>query len=169
MKKIKIMVMISVFIATLIIIKSQIHLVKIKDRARQPYSISMNYNNRHFTSVEDVAEYAKKETARKLSFAQRNDISNNKANCVGYAQYAASLCNKIFLSNNIDAEAKAVVGCYYFGYINLHNVVTKFVSNNQIKDFIKDHDYVQIINQSEDVIYSFDPSIYDLTYLNFHE
>ena len=104
-----------------------------------------------------------------FTFAQHNDVVNGKANCVGYAQYAASLCNKIFLSNNIDAEAKAVVGCYYFGYINLHNVVTKFVSNNQIKNFIKDHDYVEIVDNSGKVVYSFDPSIYDLTYLTFHE
>ena len=155
-------------IAVFVFIKSQIHLVKSNDRESSDYSI-IETDNVNLSTIEEIAEYAKIKTADKLSFAQQNDIANNKANCVGYAKVAASLCNRLFKYNKIDAHAKAVVGYYYLGNINIHNVVTQCFSNQQIINFIKDHDYVEIINSSGEVVYSFDPSIYDLTKLNFHE
>jgi hypothetical protein len=151
------------------VIKSQIRLVKLSDRTEQLYSTDIDCGDIHLSSVKDIAEYSKKKTAEKLSFAKHNDISSGQANCVGYAQYAADLCNKLFKCNNINAKAKPVVGCYYFRNTNIHEAVVKLFSNQQIINFIKDHDYVEIVNSSGEVVYSFDPSIYDLTYLNFHE
>ena len=165
----KIAIIISITFLICFIIKTQIRLVKLRDRPEQLYSINIDCSDIHLLSIEDIAEYSKKETADKLSFDRNNDIVNSKANCVGYAQYAAALCNELFRCNNIDASAKPVVGCYYLRNINLHEVVVKILSNQQIINFIKDHDYVEIVNSSGKVEYSFDPSIYDLTYLNFHE
>lgn len=150
-------------------IKTQIKLVKLNDRAVQPYSVNIDCNDIRLPSIEDIAVYAKKETADALSFSKQNDVSNGKANCVGYAQYAATLCNKLFKCNHINAKAKPVVGCYHLGNTNIHEVAIKLLSDPKIINFIKDHDYVEIVDSLGEVVYSFDPSIYDLTYLDFHE
>lgn len=165
----KIAIIISITFLICFIIKTQIRLVKLRDRPEQLYSINIDCSDIHLLSIEDIAEYSKKKTADKFSFAKHNDISSGQANCVGYAQYAAALCNKLFKCNNINAKAKPVVGCYYFRNTNIHEAVVKLFSNQQIINFIKDHDYVEIVNSSGKVEYSFDTSIYDLTYLNFHE
>lgn len=151
------------------LIKTQIRLVKLSDRTLQHCPINSEYCNIQLSSIKDIAEYSKKKTAEMFTFAQHNDVVNGKANCVGYAQYAASLCNKLLIYNNIKANAKPVVGCYYLRSINLNKYATIIANDVQIKNFIKDHDYVEIVDNSGKVVYSFDPSIYDLTYLTFHE
>ena len=169
-KRLKIFVItISAALVICLVLKTQIRLVKLRDRAEKTYPTNIDCDDNTLSSIEDIAEYSKKATAEMLTFAQHNDIPNGKANCVGYAQYAAALCNKLFKRNNIDAKAKPVVGYYYFRNTNIHQVATKLLSNQQIINFIKDHDYVEIVNSVNEVVYSFDPSIYDLTYLDFHE
>ena len=94
-------------------IKTQIRLVKLSDRTLQHCPINSEYCNIQLSSIKDIAKYSQKKTAEMFTFAQHNDVVNGKANCVGYAQYAASLCNKLLIYNNIKANAKPVVGCYY--------------------------------------------------------
>ena len=169
-KRFKILAIIAlVIIVCGFVIKSQMRLVKLNNRTTPHYSIYVDCNLMQFQTIEDIAVYAKKKTAADLSFSWHNDIVNGKANCVGYAQYAAVICNELFKRNNIKAKAKPVVGCYYFRNTNIHNLITKFIDNQQINNFIKDHDYVEIVDSESNVVYSFDPSIYDLTWLDFEE
>ena len=151
-----------------IVIKSQIRLVKLSDRAASPCLVEID-DVGGLTSIKDIAEYAKQKAADDLEFDRHNDIANHKANCVGYAQYAATVCNKIFKQNDVKATAKPVVGCYYLWGINIHDALIKMLSDKQMINFIKDHDYVEIVDASGKVVCSFDPSVYDLTWLDFSE
>lgn len=166
LKKIFIILLIICVIA--ILIKSQIRLVKLSDRAVSPCAVEIN-DVGGLTSVKDVAEYAKRKAADDLEFSRHNDIANRKANCGGYAQYAAAVCNKIFRQNNVKATAKPVVGCYHLLGVNIHEILIKMLSDKQMINFIKDHDYVEVVDASGEVVYSFDPSVYDLTWLDFSE
>lgn len=171
LKKIAIILITVTFICFAIgyAIKSQIRLVKSHDRTIQPCVVDNYIDSTRLYTIEDVAEYAKKTTSANLTFGWHNEIYNGKANCVGYAQLAAVICNELFKRNNIKAKAKPVVGCYYYSNTNIHNLTTKFIDNQRIINFIKDHDYVEIVDSESNVVYSFDPSIYDLTWLDFEE
>lgn len=164
----KIFLVLFIISVVAIIIKSQIRLVKLSDRAVSPCTVDIG-DVGGFTSVKDIAEYAKRKAADDLEFSRHNDIANRKANCVGYAQYAAAICNKIFKQNNVKATAKPVVGCYYLLGVNIHEILLKMLSDQQTINFIKDHDYVEVVDASGKVVCSFDPSVYDLTLLDFSE
>lgn len=94
--------------------------------------------------------------ATELSFAQKNDIPNHKANCVGYAKYAADVINYAFKVKHINDHAKPVVGHVISFGINLNKVLPWFVSKKH-KSFVKDHDFIETNN------YYIDPTIYDST------
>ena len=53
--------------------------------------------------------------------------------------------------------------------IKVHEILIKMLSDQQMINFIKDHDYVEVVDASGRVAYSFDPSVYDLTWLDFSE
>jgi len=78
LKKIFIILLIICVIA--ILIKSQIRLVKLSDRAVSPCAVEIN-DVGGLTSVKDIAEYAKRKAADDLEFSRHNDIANRKANC----------------------------------------------------------------------------------------
>ena len=164
----KTLLVIPIICVIAIIIKSQIRLVKLSDHAVSPCTVDIG-DVGGLTSVKDIAEYAKRKAADDLEFSRHNDIANRKANCVGYAQYAAAVCNKIFKQNNVKANAKPVVGCYHLWGVNIHEILIKMLSDQQTINFIKDHDYVEVVDASGEVVYSFDPSVYDLTWLDFSE
>ena len=77
LKKIFIILLIICVIA--ILIKSQIRLVKLSDRAVSPCAVEIN-DVGGLTSVKDIAEYAKRKAADDLEFSRHNDIANRKAN-----------------------------------------------------------------------------------------
>lgn len=158
-------------IVSSIYLKSQIHLKKAWDRPITHCNIKDLDQCDDFYNVdlETILELAQKKTAKDLSYSMKNDIDNSKANCVGYAQYAATICNYAFKQNKINAKAKPVVGFYYLGGINLHNLLTKYLSDNKIVNFVKNHDYVEILDSTDKVIHSFDPCLYDYTWLDFSE
>ena len=58
---------------------------------------------------------------------------------------------------------------FYAEFPMVNMSIKILLSDRQIINFIKDHDYVEIVDSSGEVVYSFDPSIYDLTYLDFHD
>ena len=61
-------------------------------------------------SVEQIINYSLRQTASYLQFSRHNDINNGQANCVGYAQLCAAICNQALAANGIKGKAKPVVG-----------------------------------------------------------
>lgn len=48
--------------------------------------------------------------AKKLRFATHNRIASGEANCIGYAQLCATVCNYAFDVHGIPCKARPVVG-----------------------------------------------------------
>ena len=120
-------------------------------------------------TVEDLIDESVVQAGVNLRFSEKNDIENGKANCVGYAEYAANIFNDIAKQKGFSERAIPVVGYYYLGNINMHKLVSRFISEKRTLNFIKDHNYVRVINTSGEVVNSFDPSVWDLTLLSFQE
>lgn len=110
--------------------------------------------------VEEIIDYSLTLTASHLQFSYHNDLDNCKANCFGYAQLCASICNQAFASNGIDGQAKPVVGYIKSLGINWCDVFKAVAPKDNYKNFVKDHDFVEVVTDSR--TYYFDPSIYDV-------
>ena len=111
-------------------------------------------------STDEIRSYSIKKTAKLLSFSIKNNLSKGKANCVGYAQLCASICNYAFQINGIKAQAKPVVGYVMFYGINVCNVLKCCMPNKRSENFVKDHDFVEFQINGQ-TIYA-DASAYDL-------
>ena len=109
--------------------------------------------------VEQIIDYSLQLTASRLQFSVNNDINNGKANCVGYSQLCAGICNQALATNGINGQAKAVVGYIESNRINWCDVLKAIFPKNY-KNFVKDHDFVELVTESK--TYYFDPSIYDV-------
>ena len=83
-----------------------------------------------------------------------------KANCVGYAQLCAGICNQALAGNGIIGQAKPVVGYIESHGINWCKVLKAVAPKDSYKNFVKDHDFVELVTGSR--TYYFDPSIYDV-------
>ena len=110
--------------------------------------------------VEQIIDYSLKLTASRLQFSRHNDIINGKANCVGYAQLCACICNLALATNEIDGQAKPVVGYIESNGINWCDVLKTIAPKDSYKNFVKDHDFVELVTDSK--TYYFDPCIYDV-------
>lgn len=110
---------------------------------------------------EQIVKYCVILTAELLSFSQKEDLSKNEANCIGYSRICATLCNYSFKINKIDFRAKHVRGYVSLFSINLCAIL-RFISPSEYKYFVKDHDFVEIDFNNGKYIFV-DPSIYDLT------
>lgn len=110
--------------------------------------------------IELIIDYSLKLTGSRLQFSIDNDFSNNKANCVGYAQLCASICNQALSANGVNGQAKPVVGYIESIGINWCDVLKKVAPKVSYKNFVKDHDFVELITDSK--TYYFDPSIFDV-------
>lgn len=110
--------------------------------------------------MEQIIDYSLSLTASKLRFAVKNDIDNGKANCVGYARMCAAICNQALNVNDIEGSAKPVVGYIESNGINWCQVLKAIAPKTSYKNFVKDHDFVELTTGSKR--YYFDPSIYDV-------
>ena len=110
--------------------------------------------------VEQIIDYSLSLTASELKFAFKNDITNGKANCVGYAQLCAAICNQAMAANGIEGKARPVVGYIESNGINWCKVLKAIAPKASYKNFVKDHDFVELTIGSRR--YYFDPSIYDV-------
>ena len=95
-----------------------------------------------------------------LSFAQKNDIAENKANCIGYARLTSALLNHAFRTKSMIYRAKPVVGTVHSFGVNLNNVAQSILPSSW-RPFFKDHDFVEI-SAGKGRIYV-DTSLRDLT------
>ena len=110
--------------------------------------------------IEQIIDYSLTLTASRLLFSRYNDIDMGKANCVGYARLCASICNQALSANGVNGQAKPVVGYIESIGINWCDVLKKVAPKNSYKNFVKDHDFVELVTESK--TYYFDPSIYDV-------
>jgi hypothetical protein len=149
-----------------VIFTSSLSLVKTHNRP-QTYMLTADVRNELLSvdiaanDVDGVIEYSVKYTARKLSFAGKNDLSRGEANCVGYARFCASVANYLMRRNSIRGTAKPVVGTVFFWGSDLCKTVSSVMPNRKLKNFTKDHDFVEF-DFGGDIVYV-DPNIYDYT------
>lgn len=111
-------------------------------------------------NVEQIIDYSLELTASQLQFSRYNEIDKGKANCVGYARLCASICNQALAANGIKGQAKPVVGYIESIGINWCDALKTVVPDGSYKNFVKDHDFVELVTDS--VTFYFDPSIYDV-------
>lgn len=97
-------------------------------------------------------------TAKQLTFAEKNNLGENEANCVGYAHVCSSICNYALVHHGYTPSAKPVVGYVSFCGINLCPILQRIVPM-KYKNFVKNHDFVEL-NTDSYCIY-FDASLYD--------
>ena len=111
-------------------------------------------------NVEQIIDYSMRLTASRLQFSRYNDIPNGKANCVGYAQLCAAICNQALKTNCIQGYARPVVGYIESIGINWCEVLKAIAPKTTYKNFVKDHDFVELTTASK--VYHFDPSLHDI-------
>lgn len=78
---------------------------------------------------------------------------------MGYAKYYSSVCNYIFELKGLESTAEPVVGYIDVNGSNICDVL-KSVVPDDYKNFVKDHDFVQIYIGTDRAF--IDPCIYDL-------
>ena len=119
-------------------------------------------------SKDEIIDYSVKLTAKTLKFSDKcSPVTFNKetnAHCVLYAKVLASVCNYAFQVNHINATAHPVVGDVTLSGINLCSLVSSVFSfNTKLKNFTKDHDFVEIKSPTSDIYV--DACIYDLLHV----
>ena len=139
-----------------------ISLVKVSDRPIQSINLS-NELKKEIQSwkgpEDDLVMKSLEKTAQMLKFAQKNDIKNGKANCVGYAQLFVAIYNYSTSINNYQSKAKPVVGYINSGGINLCKSLKQLMPTTKWRNFVKNHDFVEIRIHKK--VFYLDPSIYD--------
>ena len=110
-----------------------------------------------------IAQYCSRQTCDLLEFSFDQDKlwqkEVSKAHCVTYSRVCSELCNLAFLSNNVNASTKVVVGHLHYGGINLHPIALNILPAKYHRYF-KDHDVVEL-NYNNKTIY-IDPTLHDL-------
>ena len=131
------------------------HLGLVKEQIVSPrnYTLSDSIQNvikestQGMTEV-SIAKYCVELTSEILDFSEHNNLSNNKANCVGYATVCKSICDYAYKVNNMNITVNHVRGYVTNDYnINLCKLLRNVVPT-KYKNFVKDHDFVEIIYDS---------------------
>ena len=94
-------------------------------------------------NAEQVVDYAIDFTTSQLRFATSNDIPRGRANCVGYAQLCAAVCNRGFISNGLCDRACPVVGDVRLWGARVCGALKALPFGGRWKAFVKDHDFVR--------------------------
>ena len=107
----------------------------------------------------EILNYSIKTSGDYLEFAEKNNINDHKANCVGYAKLCSCICNYALSVNNMSGYAKPVVGYPKFSKVNICHIL-KYIAPKKYKAFVKNHDFVEF-SFGNGIIYA-DPCAYDL-------
>lgn len=124
----------------------------------EPLSVQISDETKGM-DLEQIVDYSLSLTASELRFSIKNDINNGKANCVGYAQLCAAICNQAMAINGIEGNSRPVTGYIESYGINWCKVLESISPKTSYKNFVKDHDFVELTAETRR--YYFDPSIYD--------
>lgn len=149
-------------------------LTKVNERNIVRYELSQSLQDRVKNETEgmgykEIVTYSMRLTGELLEFAMKNDVYGGKANCIGYAQVGAGICNFALACNRLGNRAKPVVGYVNLFGINLCEIVPKMLPK-RFANFVKDHDFIELETDGQTIY--FDPSLYDYfidctTYKNF--
>ncbi len=164
LSKVLIAVIIFIAVSIALLVSMPFNLVKTGDRQKtyilpQALKAKVEQDTRGM-DIEQIIDYGLTLTASQLRFSRYNDIDMGKANCVGYAQLCASICDQAVSANGVNGHAKPVVGYIETKGINWCDVLNSVAPKDSYKNFVKDHDFVELVTESK--TYYFDPSIYDV-------
>lgn len=145
---------------------AQLTLVKQKDKEVHTISLPQSLEEEIILKTSalsdvEIINYAVNKTAQLFDYSFTESINLNgisKAHCVTYSKLCATICNIAFQNNNINSEAKCVVGYVTLGKINLCNIGAKLC--RKYSNYFINHDFVEI-NGSDYTIFV-DPTAYDL-------
>ena len=162
MKK-KILYFILALLLCFFFVKMGLGLVKTGNRPEQNYSLPEKTKSQirkecKTLDPEDCVKYSLELTSRLLTFKEKNDITNGKANCVGYAILCSRICNYAFIVNNLKHKTRPVVGYVTLYGVNICNIL-KSLAPQKWKNFVKDHDFVELELENKTIF--FDASLYD--------
>ena len=157
-------VVLAIIIACSATLASSITLVKDHERANT-FSLTESLKKKVTVdtkgmSEECIMQYSLDITAQNLRFTRFNNLKKGQANCVGYAKFCSSICNEGFKNNRIKYRAHTAVGFIKIGDINICNVLKSAMHNPEYRNFVKDHDFVEVT--TDKWIYQFDPCLYDI-------
>lgn len=153
----------AVIFLPIVIVHYGFSLSKDHDRSIETYKLSKSIkekirNDTDGMDYKEIIQYSMERTKEQLAFAKNNDIPRGKANCIGYAQMGASICNYAMASNGMGYRAKPVVGYVNLFGINLCAIATK-IAPIGLANFVKDHDFVEISVEGKTIY--FGPCLYD--------
>lgn len=147
---------------------SQLRLEKERYRPTQEYALTSDIKDRISLIASDnpieVIKACNVLCCELLSFSAKNDITNGKANCVGYAQLSSAIINYAFKLNDMPYKARPVVGQVYCCGINLTALSQKILPAKH-RPFFKDHDFIEV-NLGNEIIYT-DSSLQDLAWYRY--
>jgi len=160
----KVIVISGILIVVIILFLSSLTLVKQHDRAityrLSKSTIQQVKKETKGMDEKKIIDYSLNLTCEMLEFGRNNEISNGKANCIGYAQLCSAICNEALRNNGYRYRAKPVVGYIKSFGLNLCSIAKSLMTNQKYKAFVKDHDFVELGFKGK--TYYFDPSIYDV-------
>lgn len=164
MKRIKSKLLTGVVVTSVVCVLMSFTLVKLHERSMR-YSVTKSQKQEIISEtksmdIESIVDYSLSYTAKTLEFSTVNRLDRGKANCVGYASFCASVCNTAIEARNLDGKAKPVVGYIKAANINLCRLAEGICTKREYKNFVKDHDFVELKTHS--TIYQFDPCLYDM-------
>lgn len=170
-KLIKSFVCVILFLAiACVVFISQLRLEKERYRPTQEYALTSDIKDRICQITSDnpieIIKASNDLCCELLSFSVKNDITNGKANCVGYAQLSSAIINYAFKLNDMSYKARPVVGQVYCFGINLTALSQKILPAKH-RPFFKDHDFVEV-DLGHNAIYV-DCSLQDLIGLCYNE
>lgn len=165
MKKIVVLLFIGLFLI-ITVSSSSFTLVKIST-INSNYELSYNLKNKIENETKGmdeirIARYSVKLTASILNFAEKNDLKNSRANCVGYAMLCRAVCEYAYRINGFDTKVFHVRGYVESSYgFNICKLLKNIVPKNY-ENFVKDHDFIEINSINNNKIYYLDPTSYDI-------
>lgn len=101
----------------------------------------------------DLIDYSCGLTAELLSFDRSNNISEGRANCIGYARLSSSICNYAYGVSACKAGslvAKPAVGTVYCMGVNINSVAVSILPKRH-RSFFKDHDFMEVVLGDETI------------------
>ena len=138
-------------------------LVKTANRESNTYGLSQEVKDRIMRDnplgdYENAIKYSLNLSSSLLRFTEKNRINEGEANCIGYAVLCSAICNYVLELNNLSQRSRPVVGYVTCLGINICPILQRVVPK-RYKNFVKDHDFVELDTDSY-CIY-FDASLYD--------
>lgn len=159
-------ILLGILLASYILFICGLSLHKTENRPQGLYSLTEKERQELFDTIvstsdeNEIIKRCNKIACKNLSFHRKNNLNKGEANCIGYAQYTASILNTAFKYKGLSSKARPVVGEVHLYGFNIHPLAMAIMPNN-FKSFFKDHDFVEIRKENGETIF-IDTSLQDL-------